>query len=390
MDKKEKSLRSDNIVDLQEVSRLCEEGCEPYPIDSDTNKLIKGEPDYREAIIWVVDLDRGARELLKMKLSKSGFHQIFTFSNFNDFWRNFLNAMAEGNLPDIIIMSSNLGVVNPLEIARALKTTPKTRDINIIILTSRIAPSYRASAFEAGVDDVMLKPVNSEELIARLKLLLRNKYVRYLEKQLIVEKLQQEKERKLKEAYREIIAAVTSGKLLILEKAELREMLRDWRELASWKLEESKDVSLMREELRRILVNLNMPEDRIADFCLGVGEIATNSIKHADGGSAKLLYRESSVERTEEVGVLIEDKGKGIDFSKLARSTLLPGFSTKRWSLGMGFTLAISLTDGVILATDQNGTQVFLRKALREKTEEELIEEYLATFEEGNSIHEKS
>ena len=340
----------------------------------------EGNLNYEKVPLWIVDLDKGALELLEGKLKNMGFSNLNSFDSFEDFWFKLTRGIREGKLPDIIIMSSNLGFINPLEISKALKATPETKDINIIITTSRAASSYRAQAFESGVDDVLIKPVNSKELIARIKLLLRNKYVGMLERRLIVEKFRQEREKKLREAYREIIAAVTSGKLLIMDRKQLSKALTYWKPIKTWELKEPKDISNLRVELARELRNLGMTETRIDDFCLAVGEIGTNAIKHAGSGKAYLLTPKEKEIR--EVAVLIEDKGKGIDFSKLARSTLLPGFSTKRWSLGMGFTLALSLTDGIVLTTDENGTSVILKKRLREMTKEEKIEEFLSSFQE--------
>ena len=338
---------------------------------------------YEKVPLWILDLDKGSSEVLKGKLTSMGFSNLRTFNSFNDFWVSLTQGIKDGELPDIIIMSSNLGIVDPLELAKALKATPETKDINIIITTSRAASSYRAEAFEAGVDDVLLKPVNSKELSARIKLLLRNKYVGILERRLIVEKLRQEREKKLREAYREVIAAVTSGKLIIMDRDDFKELLDYWKPTRRWELITPKDITRLRNELHELLQELNMPEERIEDFCLAVGEIATNAIKHASQGEAYFLLPKSSQEgELKEVALLVEDKGEGIDFSKLARSTLLPGFSTKSWSLGMGFTLALSLTDGIVLTTDENGTSVILKKRLKEKTEEERIEEFLSSFQE--------
>ena len=321
--------------------------------------------------IYLVESDKTLLNFLRHMLFREGFKNVETFSDFNEFWTRLLSTEDK---PDMLILSTGMGLINSLEVAKALKNTERTSDISIIILTSNVTAGFRKEAFEIGVDDVILKPISPDELIARIKMLLTRRYVTSLERKLLIERMRREEERKLREAYKDIIAAVTSGKLIIEDREGIDEVKRDAVLIHSCTIKKGEDIKLLRDALKDIL-SKRMDEDRLSDLLVSVGEISTNAIKHASGGTCKVFLRD------DEVIVVIEDEGKGIDFSKLARSTLMPGYSTMRRSLGFGFTIAIELSDRIHLVSDKSGTSIAIRKRFESPDGEQYLEDLLERFD---------
>lgn len=77
------------------------------------------------------------------------------------------------NLPDLILLDWMLPGLSGLELARRLRGEKLTAEIPIIMLTARGEELDRVGGFEAGVDDYVVKPFSTRELIARIKAVLR-------------------------------------------------------------------------------------------------------------------------------------------------------------------------------------------------------------------------
>src|SRR6185437_10991060 len=81
-------------------------------------------------------------------------------------------AIAE-QIPDLILLDWMLPGTSGLELARRLRREEATRDIPIIMLTARGEETDRVSGLEAGVDDYVVKPFSTRELLARIRAVLR-------------------------------------------------------------------------------------------------------------------------------------------------------------------------------------------------------------------------
>jgi anti-sigma regulatory factor (Ser/Thr protein kinase) len=153
--------------------------------------------------------------------------------------------------------------------------------------------------------------------------------------------------------YREVLQAVTGGRLLLCSEAEIREMVAG-ELILDRPLAEPYDATKLRGEIRAAAVGWNMNPSRIEDLCTCAMEASSNAIKHGGGGYARIWTTK------DEVFLLISDAGPGISPTNLARATLERGFSTQS-SLGMGFTIMLETVDTMALATTQKGTQLLLR-----------------------------
>ncbi len=81
-----------------------------------------------------------------------------------------LEELAEGFRPDLAILDVMLPGRSGFDLAHVLRNKS---DLPILFLTARDAVSSRLAGFSAGADDYVIKPVAVEELLARLRALLR-------------------------------------------------------------------------------------------------------------------------------------------------------------------------------------------------------------------------
>jgi two-component system phosphate regulon response regulator PhoB len=79
-------------------------------------------------------------------------------------------------VPDLILLDWMLPGMSGLERARRLRKETLTAEVPIFMLTARGEEKDRVSGLEAGVDDYVVKPFSTRELIARIKAVLRRSH----------------------------------------------------------------------------------------------------------------------------------------------------------------------------------------------------------------------
>ena len=117
--------------------------------------------------ILIVEDDRDIAELVDRYLQKAGFATEVLSSG-----RDALKALAD-RPPDLLILDLMLPHVDGLEICRVARGNPRTGAIPIIMLTARVDESERIVGLEIGADDYIAKPFSPNELVARVRALLR-------------------------------------------------------------------------------------------------------------------------------------------------------------------------------------------------------------------------
>ena len=78
--------------------------------------------------------------------------------------------LAHAFLPDLVILDLGLPRMDGIDVA---KTMRETDDVPILVLTARDAVESRVEGLDAGADDYLVKPFERQELLARLRALLR-------------------------------------------------------------------------------------------------------------------------------------------------------------------------------------------------------------------------
>ena len=117
--------------------------------------------------ILVVEDDRDIAELVGRYLEKAGFATELQASG-----RDALTAIGQ-RPPDLIVLDLMLPQIDGLEVCRAVRAHDKTAAIPIIMLTARAEESERIKGLEIGADDYLAKPFSPNELVARVRALLR-------------------------------------------------------------------------------------------------------------------------------------------------------------------------------------------------------------------------
>ncbi len=174
--------------------------------------------------------------------------------------------------------------------------------------------------------------------------------------------LETEQERRI--FHRDVLMAVTGGKLRLVEPNEMppADLGLGTADL-SVALEEPQDASALRRTLQKLGEERAMPYAQVADLCTGVTEAATNAVKHGHGGDAQVWTLPDAIV------VQVNDRGEGIAPVSLARATLDAGYSTRK-SLGMGFFLMLQSSDTLVLSTSDSGTRVLLRVLFKPPVED--------------------
>ena len=120
------------------------------------------EPSAR---VLVVDDDRSVRESLRRSLEFNGYDVSLAGDGAEAL------ASIAGQAPDALVIDVMMPRLDGIETTRALRTAGN--DLPILVLTARDSVGDRVDGLDAGADDYLTKPFALEELLARLRALLR-------------------------------------------------------------------------------------------------------------------------------------------------------------------------------------------------------------------------
>jgi two-component system response regulator MprA len=115
--------------------------------------------------VLVVDDDKAVRESLRRSLEFNGYEVALA----NDGAEALAGIGATD--PDVVIMDVMMPRLDGIETTKALRTAKN--DVPILVLTARDAVGDRVEGLDAGADDYLTKPFALQELLARLRALLR-------------------------------------------------------------------------------------------------------------------------------------------------------------------------------------------------------------------------
>ncbi len=118
-----------------------------------------------KAHMLVVDDDPRITEILRRILAYEGYSVTIAASGDEALKRTLERP------PDLIVLDIMLPGINGLEVARRLRAAGD--NVPILMLTARDSVADRVEGFEMGADDYLIKPFAPEELLVRVKALLR-------------------------------------------------------------------------------------------------------------------------------------------------------------------------------------------------------------------------
>ncbi len=80
-----------------------------------------------------------------------------------------LDALTQPNPPAIVLLDWEMPRLDGLAVCRALRAMPRARYIYIIMVTARDSAADLLAALAAGADDILSKPADTAQLLARLR-----------------------------------------------------------------------------------------------------------------------------------------------------------------------------------------------------------------------------
>ena len=119
------------------------------------------------APVLVIDDEESIVDLIKLGLKYEGFEVVAASDGEEGI------AAAQRTNPIFIILDRMLPDMDGLEVCRRLRSNPTTLDIPILLLTAKDEVGSRVEGLNTGADDYLTKPFSFEELVARIRAILR-------------------------------------------------------------------------------------------------------------------------------------------------------------------------------------------------------------------------
>ena len=119
--------------------------------------------------ILVVEDEPAIAELISVNLRHNGFQPIWVADG--------EGAQREINevLPDAILLDWMLPGLSGVTLARRWRADPRTKPVPILMITARGDEPDKVSGLDAGADDYITKPFSTQELLARIRAVLRRR-----------------------------------------------------------------------------------------------------------------------------------------------------------------------------------------------------------------------
>ncbi len=130
----------------------------------------QGKNEFRDDVIMMVDDEPLMLGVLEVYLQEQGYRH---FVAVNDSTQAVETILRER--PDCVFLDLNMPEVDGFEILERIRATPEIQHLAAIVLTSDTDPETKLKALELGATDFLEKPIDSSELVLRLRNTLRAK-----------------------------------------------------------------------------------------------------------------------------------------------------------------------------------------------------------------------
>ena len=114
--------------------------------------------------VLLVDDSSTALMLGRMILQQSPNYHCLTANNGEEAVKK-----AIEHRPDIVLMDVVMPVMNGFDACRQIRSQESTKDIPIVLVTTRSEPEYLETGFQSGCADYITKPIDSRELLRVLE-----------------------------------------------------------------------------------------------------------------------------------------------------------------------------------------------------------------------------
>jgi two-component system phosphate regulon response regulator PhoB len=119
--------------------------------------------------VLVVEDEAAIAELISLNLRHAGF-QVTVAAD-----ADMAQIEVDRVLPDLVLLDWMLPGASGLSLARRWRGQQRTRDLPVIMLTARGEESDKVAGLDAGADDYLTKPFSTQELMARVRAVLRRR-----------------------------------------------------------------------------------------------------------------------------------------------------------------------------------------------------------------------
>ena len=117
--------------------------------------------------ILVIDDDFAINELIKINLELQGYQIVQAYNGTEGY------ALAKQETPSLIILDVMMPEVDGFTVAQRIRQCEEISETPIIMLTALSELNNKVNGFNLGVDDYLTKPFEIEELIVRVRALLK-------------------------------------------------------------------------------------------------------------------------------------------------------------------------------------------------------------------------
>jgi two-component system, OmpR family, phosphate regulon response regulator PhoB len=119
--------------------------------------------------ILVVEDESAIAELISINLRHAGFEVTIAAT------AEQATIEVDGVLPDLVVLDWMLPGQSGLALAKRWRTESRTREMPVIMLTARGEEADKIAGLDAGADDYLSKPFSTQELLARIRAVLRRR-----------------------------------------------------------------------------------------------------------------------------------------------------------------------------------------------------------------------
>jgi len=120
-------------------------------------------------LVLVVEDEPAIAELLMVNLRHNGFTPLWAEDGAA------AQRELDAQLPDLILLDWMLPGMSGLQLARQWRANARTKAIPILMLTARGDEPDKVAGLDAGADDYITKPFSTQELLARIRAVLRRR-----------------------------------------------------------------------------------------------------------------------------------------------------------------------------------------------------------------------
>ncbi|KAB0583506.1 MULTISPECIES: phosphate regulon transcriptional regulator PhoB [Ideonella] len=119
--------------------------------------------------VLVVEDESAIAELIAINLRHAGF-EVTLAENADQ-----AQMAVDAVLPDLVLLDWMLPGQSGVALARRWRGEARTKELPIIMLTARADESDKVAGLDAGADDYLTKPFSTQELLARIRAVLRRR-----------------------------------------------------------------------------------------------------------------------------------------------------------------------------------------------------------------------